>query len=192
VWDTGGTDTFDASAQTSSVVLDLRATQFSSFETTDDVSIAYDVIIENAIGGSSADIIQGNEVANILIGKKGADVIRGGTKADTLMGDKGKDKLFGDGGSDTLIGGKGADKLKGGNGADTFVFNQGDGKDKIRDFSNGNDTLELDVTGIASINDVQAVAAQSGNNLILSFSNSDVLTLQNIDFDDLSGHISFA
>jgi len=75
----------------------------------DNISIAYNTIVENAIGGGGNDVIIGNDVANVLNGGAGDDTITG------------------NGGNDTLIGGLGADKLAGGTGDDAyFVDNGGD------------------------------------------------------------------
>jgi hypothetical protein len=49
----------------------------------DNVAIAYSATIENAIGGSGADTITGNTVANELWGKGGNDTINGGAGVDT-------------------------------------------------------------------------------------------------------------
>jgi Ca2+-binding RTX toxin-like protein len=74
--------------------------------------------VENLIGSSYADTIEGSGDDN---------VIDGGAGADTLNGQGGADLLKGGGGADTLNGGNGADTLKGGGGADTL--NGGSGND---------------------------------------------------------------
>jgi len=84
-----------------------------SFE---NISIAYNTTIENAIGGSARDYLVGNAVGNVLSGGGGDDV------------------LDGLGGDDTLIGGSGADE---------FRFTTLGGKDKIADFESGVDKINL-------------------------------------------------
>ncbi|MDD2864625.1 MAG: M10 family metallopeptidase C-terminal domain-containing protein [Methylococcales bacterium] len=89
IWDGGGIDTIDASNQTQKQVIDLRAGEFSSigavterysdnstklYPAKNNVSIAYDTIIENAIGSNQDDTIIGNSVANQLTGDLGKDV----------------------------------------------------------------------------------------------------------------------
>ncbi len=139
VWDTGGTDIFDAGAKTTDVTLDLRQGHFSMFGTYDDVVIAYGTKIENAKGGSGDDTIIGNTLANELNGGTGNDTLRGGGKGDTLKGGAGRDILDGGKGNDTLIGGGRGDTLKGGSGKDAL---RGDaGNDKLRG-GNGDDTLK--------------------------------------------------
>lgn len=99
--DDGGNDTLDYSGTASSQLLDLRAEQFSNVSgRIGNLSIARGTVIENAIGGSGVDVIQGNDVGNWLYGKAGTD------------------ELHGNGGNDVLLGGAGADILDGGTGFD--------------------------------------------------------------------------
>lgn len=80
------------------------------------VSIAYNTVIENAVGGSARDYLVGNEVANKLSGNAGNDVL------DGLKGD------------DILTGGAGADDFR--------ITNIGD-RDTITDFTTGVDKIRL-------------------------------------------------
>ena len=96
------------------------------------VGIAYGTTIENAIGGSARDLIEGNDVGNMLDGRAGNDVI------------------IGNGGDDIIIGGLGIDEMTGGEGADTFVLDNLDVADIITDF-NGADGDMLDLSGIADL-----------------------------------------
>ena len=88
----------------------VNATQY------DNLSIAYNTIIENASGGSQRDVLWGNDVANILRGNGGNDVLKG----------------FG--GNDTLYGGSGND---------IFVFDNDGSTDTIGDFQTGADKIDL-------------------------------------------------
>ncbi|MBR9843872.1 MAG: protease [Rhodobacteraceae bacterium] len=131
IWDGGGIDTYDLSAYSSDLLIDLRPGMHSVFDETqlaklndsyyntqtargsifnalqyqDDVRS----LIENATGGTGNDDIIGNIADNVLIGGEGAD---------TLSGELGDDTLEGNTGNDTLKGGDGFDVLKGGNGND--------------------------------------------------------------------------
>jgi serralysin len=194
VWDTGGSDTFDASGYTTSVNLDLRQGYFSSFDTKDDVSIAFGTIIENATGGTSGDTLRGNNGKNYLdggaggdriFGEKGDDILHGFSGQDTLFGGRGSDKLYGGSGNDKLLGGKGDDILHGGRGIDTFIFIEGDGQDIIRDFNADDDFLKFRFTDINTLTDLEDVANQIGNHLELDFIGIDKLTLLNTDWSDL-------
>ncbi|MEY4254862.1 MAG: bifunctional hemolysin/adenylate cyclase precursor [Pseudomonadota bacterium] len=92
VWDAGGNDTFDFSGYGQNQTIDLRAGAFSHVGgLVGTVSIAVGAVIENAIGGSGADILIGNEVSNSLVGGAGNDILDGGAGADTLIGGLGDD-----------------------------------------------------------------------------------------------------
>jgi len=108
--DSGGADTLDYSGFSANQLIDLRSGNFSNIGgSVGNVSIAIETIIENAIGGSGADRIFGNDVANRLDGGAGNDIIEGGAGDDTLRGGAGADFLSGGAGADTLVGGDGAD-----------------------------------------------------------------------------------
>ena len=70
--------------------------------------------IENAIGGSGDDTLQGDGNPNRLEGGAGVDTLLGFAGADTLMGGPGNDFLWGDTGFDLFNGGPGADYINGG------------------------------------------------------------------------------
>lgn len=130
IWDAGGTDTFDLSNQTFNMVINLNAGEFSSLgirqtdvsgstsTAVDNVAIAYDVEIENAVGGSGNDTITGNALANELTGGAGNDTINGGNGNDTAVysGNK-SDYQIQDNGSSiqvtSLTSGEGTDTLTG-------------------------------------------------------------------------------
>lgn len=92
IWDTGGTDTISAANQTLDAVINLNAGNFSSIGPTgateqstgeivadtsvrmiDNLAIAFNVVIENAIGGSGNDTLVGNASKNTLDGRNGLD-----------------------------------------------------------------------------------------------------------------------
>lgn len=147
IWDSGGTDTFDASAETDFNILDLRAGRYSTFGDFEDVAIAYGVTIENAIGASGRDRIFGNGADNTLNGGRGQDRLIGNGGDDQLLGKAGKDQLEGGSGNDTLNGGSGNDHQSGGEGHDTLLGGAGHdilegdkGRDTLRG-GGGNDRL---------------------------------------------------
>ena len=84
-------------------------------------------------------------------GGAGADNLNAGAGNDLLNGGRGADTLFGDRGADRLIGGGGDDRMAGGAGADVFVFAGAFGRDRISDFQDGVDRLDL--TGAYRITD---------------------------------------
>jgi serralysin len=118
IWDAGGTDTIQYTGNNNAII-NLNAGTFStlgkpitlsgSITQYDNVAIAYNVTIENAIGGNGNDTIYGNAANN---------VIDGGAGNDTLEGNDG---------NDVLNGGTGADVMRGGMGNDTYyVDNRND------------------------------------------------------------------
>jgi Ca2+-binding RTX toxin-like protein len=80
------------------------------------------VSIENLIGSSYADTLEGSTADNVIDGGAGADTLYGLSGADLLKGGGGADTLNGGNGADTLKGGGGADTLNGGNGSDTASY----------------------------------------------------------------------
>ena len=72
VWDAGGTNTFDFSACTGQDYINLNAGTFSQTKpNANNVSIAYGVTIQNAIGGSGGGTIVGNAAGDHLTGGAG-------------------------------------------------------------------------------------------------------------------------
>lgn len=94
IWDGGGNDTIDASNQTQGVVIQLTPGKWSSIGASfwngqgyvrDCLTIAYDTIIENAIGTNLVDQLEGNDAANMLQGLGGNDILDGGGGDDTAV-----------------------------------------------------------------------------------------------------------
>ena len=161
VWDAGGRDTFDFSGYGNAQLIDLRQGFFSDVGGyVGNVAIARGADIENAIGGSGADVINGNSLDNVLDGGAGNDTLNGGN------------------GDDTLVGGAGDDVLSGGAGRDIFVFSASNsGTDTVLDFNSSEDTLQLggseisrtfglDLNGDGHANDVQIIFSGGVINLI--------------------------
>ncbi|MSU91067.1 hypothetical protein GE300_15870 [Rhodobacteraceae bacterium 2CG4] len=199
VWDSGGIDTFNASAARHDVALDLREGAYSRFGTAhEDVSIAFGTVIENAAGGSGADQILGNSTGNRLSGGQGHDTLKGFGGGDEILGNKGRDLIRGGNGNDTLKGGNandklfgqnGNDNLFGGGGADRFVFTGGDDRDRVKDFEDDIDLLLLKGLGLADAADALSHASERNGNVVFDFGNGDVLKVLDITaaalFDDI-------
>lgn len=99
IWDAGGVNTFDFSACTKATIIDLVAGTFSSTlisasAPSDNVSIAYGTLIQNAIAGSGGSTIYCNS---------GADTVTGGTGNDMLYVSTGTVVFDGKGGTNSVV-----------------------------------------------------------------------------------------
>lgn len=168
IWDAGGIDTFSAANQLLDAVIDLRPGQPSTIGALQGgITIALGVpgtrarsaVIENAVGGLGNDRLTGNSVANTLTGGAGSDLLAGlggddrlfgGSGADSLHGNEGADSLFGGSGNDRLAGDLGDDVLAGGPGADVFVMRQGGGFDRVSDYADGQDRIDVSLLRIGA------------------------------------------
>lgn len=145
IWDAGGNDTFDFSACTIATLIDLRAGSFSStFAQIHNISIAKNVVIENAIGTKFNDVIYGN-------GSGGR--IEAGAGADTIYGALGVERIDGGDGTDTLVlAGTRRDYTISRDGQSTLMAARAGGTDtlvgveRVR-FDDG--TVALDIDGVA-------------------------------------------
>jgi Ca2+-binding RTX toxin-like protein len=175
IWDSDGTDRLSAKGRSGDVTLDLREGRFSSFDSTDDIVIAFGVAMERAIGGSGNDDLIGNSLNNTLLGKAGSDSLSGGKGRDKLKGGSGDDRLAGGKGKDRLDGGGGDDTLIGNGGADRFIYKGNGGSDTVNGFQDGRDMLIIrDQGDLAS---VLAAADEIGGNVVFDFGAGDMLTV---------------
>ena len=109
------------------------------------------------------DTIEGVNGDDWLFGMEGQDELSGGKGNDTLIGGAGDDLLTGEAGDDLLFGGTGTDTLAGGEGADRFVvFSGKDGQDIIRDFTLGEDILDLSLTGARALGGLDVEVTEDG------------------------------
>ncbi|MER1877364.1 M10 family metallopeptidase C-terminal domain-containing protein [Proteus mirabilis] len=130
IWDSGGIDTLDFSLYTVNQVINLNEGCFSDIGgLRSNISIAYNTIIENAIGGKGDDTLIGNPFDNNLIGGDGNDLFYGGDGNDLFYGGSGNDVIYGELGNDVLYGGDGDDMLIDYYGAN--MLNGGKGNDRI-------------------------------------------------------------
>ncbi len=146
IYDTDGIDLLDLRTDIYDQWIDLNPGSGSSvYNLVNNLIIAHDTVIEKVIAGRGNDIVFGNTANNVINGFYGDDLLFGNDGNDTLNGSAGNDLLRGDRGNDRLIGGLGADIIVGGLGNDTFVFSPDDGvyDDRIVDFRNGDNTIDL-------------------------------------------------
>jgi serralysin len=194
IWDGGGIDTLDASGFSQDQTINLWSGTFSSIGAlVDNVAIARNATVENAIGGSGDDQIFGNDVDNYtLMGGGGADVIYGFDGMDFLFGESGNDVLNGGAKNDYLYGGYGDDQLDGYTGADYMAgginndtywvdsnFDQvselaGEGLDTVNSsvaWTLGAHVENLNLTGVAAINGIgnelnNTIVGNGGDNVL--------------------------
>ena len=168
IWDGGGTDTYDLSQYQTALSIDLAPGASSVFSDTQIAQLAsghlasgniYNALlhkndarslIENAIGGSGNDTLQGNQADNVLQGNDGNDLLMGMDGEDSLFGGNGIDKLYGHADNDHLSGDSARDRLRGGAGDDTL--DGGKGKDLLfgdngHDVLNGNNGIDTLIGG---------------------------------------------
>lgn len=119
LWDVSGIDTLDFSSVSRDQLIELGEGRFSDAgpdfganpsvlasagdpadldytEPVFNLAITFGTEIENAEGGSGADIVTGNALSNTLSGNGGADTLTGEGGADVLNGGAGGDLLIGD------------------------------------------------------------------------------------------------
>jgi Ca2+-binding RTX toxin-like protein len=104
---------------------------------------------ETIHGTSGKDVIKGLAGNDRLYGDAGADLMSGGEGNDTLLGGAGNDRQYGGTGRDVLSGELGNDVLTGGLDADIFRFRGSWGADRVTDFQNGVDRIDLRWTGLS-------------------------------------------
>jgi len=101
IWDAGGNDTITYGGAMDAVI-DLRAATLldapggggyasRAGATFGGFTIANNVTIENATGGTGNDMLTGNAVTNLLTGNGGNDRLDGGAGIDTMVGGTGND-----------------------------------------------------------------------------------------------------
>ncbi|MBX5142850.1 rhizobiocin, partial [Rhizobium lentis] len=154
IWDGGGIDTYDLSAYTTALKIDLRAGGYSVFS---QGQLSY-------LGGGpnngyargnifNALLHEGNTaslIENVKAGS-GNDSITGNEADNALWGNAGNDTLNGDSGNDTLNGGTGIDKMSGGVGNDVYIVDNA--KDTVIENANeGTDTVRTTLSYTLSTN----------------------------------------
>ena len=149
---------------------------------------------DTAFGGGGNDTFFMGSQNDTAYGGAGADTISGGFNADVLDGGADDDRVRGEAGMDQLNGGDGNDLLVGGDNADTFWFFDTDatGVDRITDFQDGLDQINLSDWGFASDADVFAIASMAGGagqHTRLDFTDGSsgevrALVIENLDISD--------
>jgi len=119
---------------------------------------------------------KGSNDKDIIFGLGGKDKLYGYNGDDKLFGGSGNDIIYADNGKDEITGGAGKDFLSGGRGDDTYYFSLGDGVDKIKDFSNSQNSHDKIILG-SGIEKNDVVFMMDKKNLIISYSDEDSIEI---------------
>ena len=86
IWDGGLNNTLDVSGWSTPANINLEPGSFSSVNgQVNNIAIAWNTVIETAVGGSGDDTINGNAYDNVLLGGPGSDLITGGPGEDRFV-----------------------------------------------------------------------------------------------------------
>jgi serralysin len=179
IWDGGGTDTYDFSAYSTGVRVNINPGAWTTTSSTQLAQLGTGHVARGNI--ASAYVYAGN-LASLI------ENVRGGSGADRITGNSIGNKLVGLDGNDKLAGGLGNDILKGGSGNDRFVFNTtlaADNVDLVKDFRHDTDRIYLEnkiFEGIGS--SLSRSEFYSGAGLIQAHDASD-----RIVYDTASGNL---
>ncbi len=147
--------------------------------------------------GADNDLVRAGEGNDWVFADAGNDTVYAGGGHDVIFtwegndliyGEAGNDLISAEAGNDTLVGGKGNDELYGGTGADRFVIAKSDGIDTIRDFTIGQDKIQL--TGFGSGASFKSVVEPNlfynGGRVSIVFDSANSLHFDNIAAGGLS------
>ncbi|MGE0701230.1 MAG: reprolysin-like metallopeptidase [Hyphomicrobiaceae bacterium] len=206
VWDGNGVDTYDLSNYTTALNIDLTPGGYSDFSVGANNqramldwgyygpvtyarghlfnALQYEgdarSLIENANGGSAADIITGNAANNTLNGNGGNDTLNGGDGNDFLNGGTGNDSMTGGTGNDTFVVDSASDvvvEAAGAGGGTDFVRTWAFNLD-LANYANVENAL---LTGTASLsitgnNGANVLTGNTGNNTLNGNDGNDTLS----------------
>jgi Ca2+-binding RTX toxin-like protein len=181
-----GVDTIDYRTSATGAGLNFKTSSFTGAALGDTFAA-----IEKYLGSdTAADTMTGGGTGRfIFAGFGGNDKLTGGIKNDQLLGGNGDDALVGGADRDALDGGAGDDRLTGGAhndvltgglNSDTFVFAQNSGVDRITDYDDAADLIDLTAFGFANFGAVLALASNAADgSLIINFGGGDKLDIDN-------------
>ncbi len=136
-------------------------------------------------GGSGRDRLFGQAGSDRLIGGSGNDLLNGGTDRDRLFGQAGRDRLIGGSGNDRLDGGSGNDVITTGAGRDLIVIRQNNGFDRVTDFQNNRDRIDLVDIRFGQLSILQQrddVLIRVGSTNLLRLENTNAAAINQADF----------
>ncbi|TAX54173.1 rhizobiocin [Rhizobium leguminosarum] len=143
IWDGGGIDTYDLSAYTTALKIDLRAGGYSVFSQGQLADLGGGPNNGYARGNIFNALLYHDNVASLIENVRagsGNDTIVGNEADNALWGNAGNDILTGDSGNDILDGGAGIDKMSGGMGNDVYIVDDANDAE-IENVDEGTDTV---------------------------------------------------
>ena len=167
-----GNDTVSYSFSDAGVTVNLEDNTSEGGHAEGDVIIN----IESIRGSDHGDVLIGDETTNTLRGKDGNDELRGNS---------GDDMLYGGTGDDRLDGGEGADRLYGDEGSDVFIFGDGHGDDRILDFTNDEDQIDLSAFNLSGFDNLSIISISDSVEIDLSEHGGGSILLKDFDIADL-------
>ena len=117
------------------------------------------------------------DVNDVLRGDATDNLLTGGDGNDTLVGRHGDDQLMGGDGNDQLHGGPRQDTLIGGAAVDHFVIKKTNDNDRISDFEDDIDFLDLSDYGFATSAEALSFAQDVGADVVFAFASGQTLTV---------------
>ena len=139
--------------------------------------------VENVSGTGYADVMRGDGGANTLRGLDGDDELRGNGGDDFLVGGLGADRLYGGEGADLLLGSHGVGVI--GESVDVFIFGAGHGDDRILDFTNDEDQIDLSAFSLSGFDELTISSVSDDVMIDLSAHGGGTILLQDFDIADL-------
>ncbi|WP_372353416.1 M10 family metallopeptidase C-terminal domain-containing protein [Rhizobium sp. BT-226] len=115
IWDGGGIDTYDLSAYTTGLKIDLRAGGHSVFSQGQLADLGGGPNNGYARGNIFNALLHQGNVASLI------ENVQAGSGNDSIVGNEADNTLWGNAGNDSLSGGSGNDTLIGGTGNDTYI-----------------------------------------------------------------------
>lgn len=155
IWDGGGEDTYNLSAYSSDLSIDLRPGEFSIFKKSQLADL-------DQFSNNKNRFASGNIYNALLFEGNTASLI---------------ENAIGGAGDDLLRGNSADNKLTGNGGHDVFFFRAGGGSDQVMDFTAG-DKINLAGMGL-TFADIQALGADSAGDFLINFGNGDTLRIEN-------------
>jgi len=137
--------------------------------------------IENLRGSDHNDVFTGDKGTNNLNGRAGNDELHGGDGNDILRGGAGADRLDGGGGDDRLYGMDWSGVEAGEDEGDVFIFDTAHGNDRIYDFADNEDKIDLSAFNLSGFDELNLSSDDEDTTIDMSAHGGGTIKL--LDFD---------